>query len=576
MAWDNAVVTNAGIGLLQQVLEGKTLILDYAAGGSGTVNAASLITQTALKNKKQDFTIVGSTNVSNGKRINVQISNRGLTNSYPMQQLGIWAHIGTAGPVLFAILQDDAGAAIPAEASLPEFSMNFYAVVDFSNAASFKVVIDPATLVTLGEMTEYVDNALQAKVDKIPGKGLSTNDYSNAEKEKVAQIDNKVEKVTGKGLSTNDYTAAEKAKVASIDNKVDKVSGKGLSTNDFDNTAKEQLESNNTALKNGTAIPFVTLTSTNGYTFVGNMPGVPFVVGMLIVASSENTTSLTEGRTISIKINDTKGDLIRVPDTGQLGENYQFGAGMGIFVQGPQLLQLVRDETSYFGNLKWRLVSHPLINLSDKNATNGILPITHGGMGTDWSWVSNGDKGLVSINKTSTNVLEYTYTPKSSYTNSFLTQGSNGDPTWSRPSDAASILLGGVESGSWTPSVTDGRTGESLQFSASNCRYRILGKLMMFTFEIKIVTVTGNYTDFMYISGLPAAPLDGTAPAGLYWNNLSPNICYLGVRVEPGGMHFWRTITPSKTNATPLMSSELAGGMSTGTTLKGTVLTEIS
>jgi hypothetical protein len=77
--------------------------------------------------------------------------------------------------------------------------------------------------------------ALDTKVDKVTGKGLSTNDYSTAEKTKLAAItgtntgdqdlsafatttalNTKVDKVTGKSLSTNDYTTAEKTKLAAI------------------------------------------------------------------------------------------------------------------------------------------------------------------------------------------------------------------------------------------------------------------------------------------------------------------------------------------------------------------------
>ena len=59
---------------------------------------------------------------------------------------------------------------------------------------------------------------LQNKVDKVSGKGLSTNDYSNADKAIVdgvtSALSGKVDKVAGKGLSTNDYDDTEKAKVA--------------------------------------------------------------------------------------------------------------------------------------------------------------------------------------------------------------------------------------------------------------------------------------------------------------------------------------------------------------------------
>ena len=89
--------------------------------------------------------------------------------------------------------------------------------------------------------------ALAGKVDKANGKGLSTNDYTAEEKEKLAGIEagatktyvdaalstystnpvmnkvvytalgNKVSKVSGKDLSENDYTTSEKQKLAGIE-----------------------------------------------------------------------------------------------------------------------------------------------------------------------------------------------------------------------------------------------------------------------------------------------------------------------------------------------------------------------
>ena len=94
--------------------------------------------------------------------------------------------------------------------------------------------------------------ALDNKVDKVAGKGLSTNDYSTADKSKLeaisgtntgdqdlsgyatstqlatkanasdvtANLANKVDKENGKGLSSNDYTTAEKIKLAAISGNV--------------------------------------------------------------------------------------------------------------------------------------------------------------------------------------------------------------------------------------------------------------------------------------------------------------------------------------------------------------------
>lgn len=130
-----------------------------------------------------------------------------------------------------------------------------------------------------------ISDLKSGKVDKISGKSLSTNDYTTSEKSKLSGIESgankttvdtvlsssssnpvtnsaittafnsKVDKVSGKGLSTNDYTSAEKTKLASLENyddsdirslingKVDKINGMGLSSNDFTDTLLSNLES---------------------------------------------------------------------------------------------------------------------------------------------------------------------------------------------------------------------------------------------------------------------------------------------------------------------------------------------
>ena len=157
----------------------------------------------------------------------------------------------------------------------------------------------------LKPVSTAVQTALSTKVDKVNGKELSTNDYSTAEKAKLAAITGsntgdqdlsalattaavaqkanatdvttslatKVDKVSGKELSTNDYTTAEKTKLAAITGtnsgdqdlstlattaavaqkanatdvttslatKVDKVTGKELSTNDYTTAEKTKL-----------------------------------------------------------------------------------------------------------------------------------------------------------------------------------------------------------------------------------------------------------------------------------------------------------------------------------------------
>jgi hypothetical protein len=162
MAWDNAVVTNRGTALLQRVLAGETLTLVSASGGTGNVPPAVLMAQTALADQRQVLAIAGVVNVSGGKKVNIQIVNRGLAAGYPMQQLGIWARIGGEPAVLFAILQDRNGIMIPSEPEIPEFALNFYAVIDFKNEAEFQLVLDPAALVTAQTMSDAITAAVAA------------------------------------------------------------------------------------------------------------------------------------------------------------------------------------------------------------------------------------------------------------------------------------------------------------------------------------------------------------------------------------------------------------------------------
>lgn len=74
-----------------------------------------------------------------------------------------------------------------------------------------------------GDITN-LEGTVENKVDKVEGKGLSTNDYDNAAKAIVdgvtAKLDKKVDKVDGMGLSHNDYDDAAKAIVDGIEAKV--------------------------------------------------------------------------------------------------------------------------------------------------------------------------------------------------------------------------------------------------------------------------------------------------------------------------------------------------------------------
>ena len=134
---------------------------------------------------------------------------------------------------------------------------NYYTKSQTDSIISGKVVEiiadAPEDFDTLKEMSDWIgshedsaaamNTAIQAnttaiagKVDKVSGKGLSTNDFTTSEKTKLAALENyddsqivadisalqtsvsgKVDAVSGMGLSQNSFTDAEKAKLAGIE-----------------------------------------------------------------------------------------------------------------------------------------------------------------------------------------------------------------------------------------------------------------------------------------------------------------------------------------------------------------------
>lgn len=84
-----------------------------------------------------------------------------------------------------------------------------------------------------------VYTALDNKVDKVQGKGLSTNDYTNVEKVKLAIIDSIIDDVPKSGST---HPVSSGGVYGALGNKVNKVQGKGLSTEDFTAMYKAWLD----------------------------------------------------------------------------------------------------------------------------------------------------------------------------------------------------------------------------------------------------------------------------------------------------------------------------------------------
>ena len=117
------------------------------------------------------------------------------------------------------------------------------------------------------------DNLLDTKVNKVTGKGLSTNDYTTAEKTKLSNIEaeaNKTVIVQATGSSTTSVMS-QNALTSALGDKVDKVSGKSLSTNDYTTAEKTKLsnieaEANKTVIVQSTGSSTTSVMSQNAVT----------------------------------------------------------------------------------------------------------------------------------------------------------------------------------------------------------------------------------------------------------------------------------------------------------------------
>lgn len=171
MSWNQSVVTNAGVGLLNESLAGHTLTIESAVGGAGTLTEEELAAATDVADQKQTFALLGIEDIEGGKRVGIQITNNGVSESYILHQIGVQARLEyeEAPLTLLIILQDEHGVEIPTEAENPDWLFEIYAVISISNKANITVNIDTSAIASVS----YVQRTFVPMTRKINGKVLS-------------------------------------------------------------------------------------------------------------------------------------------------------------------------------------------------------------------------------------------------------------------------------------------------------------------------------------------------------------------------------------------------------------------
>lgn len=208
------------------------------------------------------------TNLQNGKADKATtLAGYGITDAMTSTAISeaIQTAIAATGHASFKKV-DSVPTAETAEANILYLVMNadtgyydIYAKVDTEVVRLDDVSINLDAYSTTEQMNAAIATAIANKVDAVEGKGLSTEDFTTAEKEKLAGIAAEANVNVIDGVS-EEFSVSEDGKILSIlkvaqdkvtglsdalAGKVDKVEGKGLSTNDFTDELKTKLENMN-------------------------------------------------------------------------------------------------------------------------------------------------------------------------------------------------------------------------------------------------------------------------------------------------------------------------------------------
>lgn len=246
-------------------------------------------------------------------------------------------------------------------------------------------------------------SALDEKVDKVTGKGLSTNDYTTAEKTKLAGIEagaqvNTVIGVKGNsettyrtgnvnitkaniGLGNVDNTAdADKpistAVQTALNGKVSTVTGKGLSTNDFTTALKTKLEGIATGAEVNVQSNWNTTDSTSD-AYILNKPTIPSKTSDLTNDSGFITSA-------GVPVKGVKGDAETTYRTGNVNIT-KANIGLGNVDNTSDADKPISTATQAALNAK---ITNPSGGL-----TGQVLKKTE--LGVEWADESGGGEGSV-------------------------------------------------------------------------------------------------------------------------------------------------------------------------------------
>ena len=155
---ENSLLTQLGVEILNKVKAGVgSITVTRVVAGSGRVAESQLFRQTALSGNTKLMVISNKNIKESGSEISTYISNEDLTESFDLNQIGIFVtHEDYEGEILYHISQcEEEGFDVipPLDETPVNFGYNLF--LEHSNSSSINITVDPQGAVTVRDFEVY-------------------------------------------------------------------------------------------------------------------------------------------------------------------------------------------------------------------------------------------------------------------------------------------------------------------------------------------------------------------------------------------------------------------------------------
>lgn len=160
--WQNAVITKKGLALQAKTMTGGTVKITSVKTGSGVVPVGSLEDQTAVSSIEQTCTIRSIKSDPDDVYTavaEIMLSNKGLSASYGLNQVGFYANDPDSGEILYAIAQATTAKEIPSESEMPGYSLVWHFYFNLSSEINMAAEVTPADLVSVEMLEDAITEA---------------------------------------------------------------------------------------------------------------------------------------------------------------------------------------------------------------------------------------------------------------------------------------------------------------------------------------------------------------------------------------------------------------------------------